>query len=297
MSQREWRELNSRRLTTLLILSFLSLPLGEPVYAQFDPDEIERVYQSKDYAKVEAIAHARLKIDPYDVRARYYLASVLLQQKRGGQALVQYEACVKCGGNSALAQMARKAILALKIDSKKANPQFFVRAEAVSKGASAAGATAKSSASGSASDNGTGPGAASGTASGAASDSGAGSGAPNTANSSDSSAPPDSSDSDVSPANREAIAVLRKDLADAIEVKRRRQSQDLELVGEEENQAILEAAATLSIQRDDMIEAVRVEAAAKRAKIYRLYKEEEESITKAYQARINALKHSYKKAQ
>lgn len=273
MSQREWRELNSRRLSrlslhckalfcasvvgtllvlsTLLILSFQSLPLGMPVYAQFDPDEIERVYQSKDYAKVEAIANARLKIDPYDVRARYYLASVLLQQKRGGQALVQYEACVKCGGSSTLAQMARKAILALKIDSKKANPQFFVRAKAVSK----------------------------------------------SANSSESSASPDSSDSDVSPANREAIALLRKDLADAIEVKRRRQSQDLELVGEEENQAILEAASTASIHRDDMIEAVRVEAAAKRAKVYRLYKEEEESITKAYQARINALKNSYKKAQ
>jgi hypothetical protein len=273
MSQREWRELNSKRLTsvslhckalfcasvvsTLLILSFQSLPLGMPVYAQFDPDEIERVYQSKDYAKVEAIANARLKIDPYDVRARYYLASVLLQQKRGGQALVQYEACVKCGGSSTLAQMARKAILALKIDSKKANPQFFVRAKAVSKSANSSESSASSA-------------------------------------SPDSS---DSSDSDVSPANREAIALLRKDLADAIEVKRRRQSQDLELVGEEENQAILEAASTASIHRDDMIEAVRVEAAAKRAKVYRLYKEEEESITKAYQARINALKNSYKKAQ
>ncbi len=245
----------SSLLLSLLLFLFLSLLLlPVPVCAQFDPDEIERVYQSQDYAKVEAIAQARLQIDPYDVRARYYLASALLKQKRGGQALEQYEACVKCGGNSTLAQMARKAILALKIDAKKANPQFFERAKALPKRVSAA----------------------SGRASGI--------------NSSD------SSDADLSPANQEAIATLRKDLADAIEVKRRRQSQDLELVGEEENQAILEAVATASIHRDDMIEAVRVEAAAKRAKVYRLYQEEEENIAKAYQSRINALKNSYKKS-
>lgn len=244
---------------------------SEPVYAQFDPEEIERVYQTKDYAKVEAIAQARLQIDPYDVRARYYLASVLLKQKRGGQALVQYQACVKCGGNSTLAQMARKAILALQIDAKRENPQFFERVKAVSKGAAGNGAAS-----------GTGPGA------GAASGTGAGT-AGATGNA-------DSLDSDDDPINREAIALLRKDLADAIEVKRRRQSQDLELVAEEENQAILEAATSLSLQPGEMIEAVRAESAAKRAKIYRLYKEEEDSITKAYQSRINALRQSHRKA-
>jgi hypothetical protein len=254
-------------LRSLLILSFLvlcSLLLllsPDPVCAQFDPDEIERVYQSKDYAKVEAIAQARLQIDPYDVRARYYLASVLLNQKRGGQALLQYEACVKCGGNSTLAQLARKAVLALKNDAKRANPLYFERAKIQPKGSlSSGGAT---------------------TAAGTK----IGSGVAGT------SEPADADD----PVNREAIASLRKDLADAIEVKRRRQSQDLELVAEEENQAVLEAAATLSVQRDQMIEAVRAESAAKRDKVYRLYKEEEDSITKAYQLRIDALRRSYKR--
>ena len=298
MSQRVWSELKSKGLNreslastsfgckslsrkmlvgavvaarALFILSSLLLFSLEPVCAQFDPDEIERVYQSKDYAKVEAIAQARLQIDPYDVRARYYLASVLLNQKRGGQALVQYEACVKCGGNSTLAQMARKAILALKIDEKKASPQYFERAKTLPKG----------------NISGTGTSAGAGTKTGTSNSSGvAGASEP---------AASDSAESD-DPVNREAIASLRKDLADAIEVKRRRQSQDLELVGEEETQAILEAAATLSVHRDEMIEAVRLEAAARRAKVYRLYKEEEDSITKAYQLRIDALRHSYKKA-
>ena len=260
--------LASKALLILSLLELGSLLLSlspEPVWAQFDPDEIERVYQSKDYAKVEAIAQARLQIDPYDVRARYYLATVLLNQKRGGQALVQYEACVKCGGNSTLAQLARKAVLALKNDAKRENPQYFERAKIQTKRSLSPGGTAVTA----------------GTKSGAKDASGVAA----------ISEPTDADD----PVNREAIASLRKDLADAIEVKRRRQSQDLELVAEEESQAVLEAAATLSVQRDQMIEAVRAEAAVKRDKVYRLYKEEEDSLTRAYQLRIDALRRSYKR--
>jgi hypothetical protein len=206
--------------------------LNDRAYAQFDPHEIERAYQAQDYAKVDAIAEARLQIDPYDVCARYYLASALLKRKKGGQALLQYEACAKCGGNSNLAQMARKAIVALRIDERKASPQFFERAKVAPKEATANGADAKTAGSGS----------------------GSGSGA-------------NSSEEDVDASTREAIALLRKDLADAIEVKRRRQSQDLELVAEEENQAIQEAIGSFSLHRDEIIEAARMEATAKRTKV------------------------------
>lgn len=263
MSQPVWNALINRKLYSVVIAATalaLVLPLfwTERAYAQFDPHEIERAYQAQDYAKVDAIAEARLQIDPYDVSARYYLASALLKRKRGGQALLQYEACAKCGGNSNLAQMARKAIVALRIDERKANPQFFERVKVVPKGAAANGADGKATGSGS------------------------GSGA-------------NSSEEDLDSSTREAIALLRKDLADAIEVKRRRQSQDLELVAEEENQAIQEAIGTLSLRRDEMIEAARLEATAKRAKVYRLYKEEEDNISKAYQSRIDALKNSHRK--
>lgn len=262
MNQRAWNaSTNSflfcriRQLGLLFGLALsLALTLAPRAYAQFDPDEIERVFQTNDYPKVEAIAQARLQIDPYDVRARYYLATVLLKQKRGGQALLQYEACVKCGGNSPLAQQARKAIDVLHSDAKRANPKYFVRARPAEK------APANLPSSTLASPN-----------------------APNTP------------DQDSDPATVEAIAQLRKDLNDSIEVKRRRQSQDLELVGEEEAQAMMEAATTLSIQRDELMEAVRVEAAAKRAKVYRLYKEEEDNITRAYTLRIEALRNSHKK--
>lgn len=247
----------SLTITLSLALSLalsLSLTLAPRAYAQFDPDEIERVFQTNDYPKVESIAQARLKIDPYDVRARYYLATVLLKQKRGGQALLQYEACVKCGGNSPLAQQARKAIDVLHNDAKRANPKYFVRAKAVEKGPANLSSNSSNT--------------------------------PNALN---------TADQDSDPATLEAIAQLRKDLNDSIEVKRRRQSQDLELVGEEEAQAMMEAATTLSIQRDELMEAVRVEAAAKRAKVYRLYKEEEDNITRAYTLRIEALRNSHKK--
>lgn len=268
MSQPVWNALINKKLYSIVIAATalaLVLPLfcNAPADAQFDPHEIERAYQAQDYAKVDAIAEARLQIDPYDVSARYYLASALLKRKRGGQALLQYEACAKCGGNSNLAQMARKAIVALKIDERKASPQFFERVKVVPKGAAANGADAKAT--------------------------GSGSGA-------NSSAGANSNEEDLDASTREAIALLRKDLADAIEVKRRRQSQDLELVAEEENQAIQEAIGTLSLHRDEMIEAARLDATAKRAKVYRLYKEEEDNISKAYQTRIDALKNSHKKA-
>ncbi len=258
MSQLVWNALINKKSYSIIIAATalaLVLPLfwNDRAYAQFDPHEIERAYQAQDYAKVDAIAEARLQIDPYDVSARYYLASALLKRKRGGQALLQYEACAKCGGNSNLAQMARKAIVALKIDERKANPQYFERVKVLPKGAAAKGADAK--------------------AIGA-----------------------NSSEEDLDAPTREAIALLRKDLADAIEVKRRRQSQDLELVAEEENQAIQEAIGTLSLHRDEIIEAARIEATAKRAKVYRLYKEEEDNISKAYQSRIDALKNSHRKA-
>ena len=260
MSQPVWNALINKKLHSMVIAATalaLVLPLfwNDRAFAQFDPHEIERAYQAQDYAKVDAIAEARLQIDPYDVSARYYLASALLKRKRGGQALLQYEACAKCGGNSNLAQMARKAIAALKIDERKANPQYFERVKVVPKGAAANGADGKATGS--------------------------------SAN---------SSEEDLDASTREAIALLRKDLADAIEVKRRRQSQDLELVAEEENQAIQEAIGTLSLHRDEMIEAARLDAIAKRAKVYRLYKEEEDNISKAYQSRIDALKNSHKKA-
>ncbi|MFA6209098.1 MAG: hypothetical protein WC714_06680 [Candidatus Obscuribacterales bacterium] len=248
-------------LTIALALTLtLALTLAPSAYAQFDPDEIERVFQTNDYPKVEAIAQARLQIDPYDVRARYYLATVLLKQKRGGQALLQYEACVKCGGNSPLAQQARKAIDVLHSDAKRANPKYFVRAKPVEKAPANLPSSTLAS--------------------------------PNTPNAPNA---PNSPDEDSDPATAEAIAQLRKDLNDSIEVKRRRQSQDLELVGEEEAQAMMEAATTLSIQRDELMESVRVEAAAKRAKVYRLYKEEEDNITRAYTLRIEALRNSHKK--
>ncbi len=264
MSQLVWNALINKKSYSIIIAATalaLVLPLfwNDRAYAQFDPHEIERAYQAQDYAKVDAIAEARLQIDPYDVSARYYLASALLKRKRGGQALLQYEACAKCGGNSNLAQMARKAIVALKIDERKANPQYFERVKVLPKGAAAKGADGK--------------------AIGSGANSGAG-----------------SSEEDLDAPTREAIALLRKDLADAIEVKRRRQSQDLELVAEEENQAIQEAIGTLSLHRDEMIEAARIEATAKRAKVYRLYKEEEDNISKAYQSRIDALKNSHRKA-
>lgn len=264
MSQPVWNALINKKLYSIVFAAAAALALALPLswndraYAQFDPHEIERAYQAQDYAKVDAIADARLQIDPYDVSARYYLASALLKRKRGGQALLQYEACAKCGGNSNLAQMARKAIAALKIDERKANPQFFERVKVVPKGAAANGADGKAT----------------------------GSSANSSAN---------SSEEDLDASTREAIALLRKDLADAIEVKRRRQSQDLELVAEEENQAIQEAIGTLSLHRDEMIEAARLDATAKRAKVYRLYKEEEDNISKAYQSRIDALKNSHKK--
>ena len=259
------------------LFCFLFLLFAESAWAQFDPSEIERAYQSKDYAKVETIAQARLLIDPYDVKARYYLASVLLQQKRGAQALVQYEACVKCGGSSPLAQMARKAIETLKIDAKKANPQYYVRKPLDKKGALAGPGSAGANGAknnGSAASNQTG------------SQSGNQAGNPD--------AIPDS-EIDTEPAVKEAVGQLRKDLADAIEVKRRRQSQDLELVAEEESQAIQEILGTLSLTRDEQIEAARADGVAKRAKVYRLYKEEEDSITRAYQLRIEALRNSHKK--
>ena len=266
MSQPVWNALIDKLShCAMLLVGFAGAVLllcPDSASAQFDPHEIERAYQAQDYAKVDAIAEARLQIDPYDVSARYYLASALLKRKRGGQALLQYEACAKCGGNSNLAQMARKAILALKIDEKKANPQFFERIKVAPKGTAASGAAASSGSS-------------------------AGSG---------SSANSSTSEEDLDSSTREAIALLRKDLADAIEVKRRRQSQDLELVAEEENQAIQEAIGTLSLHRDEMIEAARIEATAKRTKVYRLYKEEEDNISKAYQSRIDALKNSHKKA-
>lgn len=270
MSQPVWNALINKKLYSMMIAAtaislVLALFWNDRAYAQFDPHEIERAYQAQDYAKVDAIAEARLQIDPYDVSARYYLASALLKRKRGGQALLQYEACAKCGGNSNLAQMARKAIAALKIDERMANPQFFERVKVVPKGGAANGADAKAAGSGSG------------------------------ANSSpDSSA--NSSEEELDASTREAIALLRKDLADAIEVKRRRQSQDLELVAEEENQAIQEAIGTISLHRDEMIEAARLDATAKRAKVYRLYKEEEDNISKAYQSRIDALKNSHKKS-
>ena len=268
MSQPVWNALINRKLYSMVIaataLAF-ALPLfwNNRAYAQFDPHEIERAYQVQDYAKVDAIAEARLQIDPYDVSARYYLASALLKRKRGGQALLQYEACAKCGGNSNLAQMARKAIVALKIDERKANPQYFERVKVVPKGGAANGADGKTAGTGS---------------------------------STNSSSSANTSEEDLDASTREAIALLRKDLADAIEVKRRRQSQDLELVAEEENQAIQEAIGTVSLHRDEMIEAARLDATAKRAKVYRLYKEEEDNISKAYQLRIDALKNSHKKA-
>lgn len=262
MSQPVWNALINRKLYSMVIAAAalaLVLPLfwNDRAYAQFDPHEIERAYQAQDYPKVDAIAEARLQIDPYDVSARYYLASALLKRKRGGQALLQYEACAKCGGNSNLAQMARKAIAALKIDERKANPQYFERVKVVPKGGAANGADGKAAGSGSSAS---------------------------------------ISEEDLDASTREAIALLRKDLADAIEVKRRRQSQDLELVAEEENQAIQEAIGTLSLHRDEMIEAARLDATAKRAKVYRLYKEEEDNISKAYQSRIDALKNSHKKS-
>ncbi len=271
MSQTVWNALINKKLYSMMIAAtalalVLALFWNDRVYAQFDPHEIERAYQAQDYAKVDAIAEARLQIDPYDVSARYYLASALLKRKRGGQALLQYEACAKCGGTSNLAQMARKAILALKIDERKANPQFFERVKVTPKGSAANGADGK----------------AAGSGIGANSSAGA-------------NFSPNSSEEDLDASTREAIALLRKDLADAIEVKRRRQSQDLELVAEEENQAIQEAIGTLSLHRDEMIEAARIEATAKRAKVYRLYKEEEDNISKAYQSRIDALKNSHKK--
>ncbi len=261
MSQPVWNALINKKLYSMVIAATalaLVLPLfwNDRAYAQFDPHEIERAYQAQDYAKVDAIAEARLQIDPYDVSARYYLASALLKRKRGGQALLQYEACAKCGGNSNLAQMARKAIVALKIDERKANPQYFERVKVVPKGAAANGADGKAAGSGSSAN---------------------------------------TSEEDLDASTREAIALLRKDLADAIEVKRRRQSQDLELVAEEENQAIQDAIGTISLHRDEMIEAARLDATAKRAKVYRLYKEEEDNISKAYQSRIDALKNSHKK--
>jgi len=262
MSQPVWNALINKKMYSMVLAATalaLVLPLfwNDRAFAQFDPHEIERAYQAQDYAKVDAIAEARLQIDPYDVSARYYLASALLKRKRGGQALLQYEACAKCGGNSNLAQMARKAIAALKIDERKANPQYFERVKVVPKGGAANGADGKAAGSGSSASN---------------------------------------SEEDLDASTREAIALLRKDLADAIEVKRRRQSQDLELVAEEESQAIQEAIGTLSLHRDEMIEAARLDATAKRAKVYRLYKEEEDNISKAYQSRIDALKNSHKKS-
>ncbi|CAN5327296.1 hypothetical protein BH11CYA1_BH11CYA1_21380 [soil metagenome] len=259
---------------------FLSVVPAQSALAQFDPSEIERVYQSKDYAKVETIAQARLLIDPYDVRARYYLASVLLQQKRGAQALVQFEACAKCGGSSPLAQMARKAIETLKIDGKKENPQYYVRPKALTKKRSGLSSTLDSK-SGSTLDSKSG--LVLDSKSGSALDSKTGSVL--------------DSDSDLDPATKESVAHMRKDLADAIEVKRRRQALALEAVADEESLAIQEIMGTLSVTRDEQLEAARAEGATKRAKVYRLYKDEEDAITKAYQMRIDSLKNSRKKPE
>ncbi len=267
---------------------FLSVVPAQSALAQFDPSEIERVYQSKDYAKVETIAQARLLIDPYDVRARYYLASVLLQQKRGAQALVQFEACAKCGGSSPLAQMARKAIETLKIDGKKENPQYYVRPKALTKKRSGLSSTLDSK-SGSTLDSKSGlvldskSGLVLDSKSGSALDSKTGSVL--------------DSDSDLDPATKESVAHMRKDLADAIEVKRRRQALALEAVADEESLAIQEIMGTLSVTRDEQLEAARAEGATKRAKVYRLYKDEEDAITKAYQMRIDSLKNSRKKPE
>lgn len=101
-------------------LLFLSLFCWQAALADFDPTEIERVYKAKNYAEVVNIAKVRIAIDPYDVRARYFLAGALLHQKRPKEALIQYETCIKIGGETPLAMMSRQAIASI-----KKNPKAF----------------------------------------------------------------------------------------------------------------------------------------------------------------------------
>lgn len=81
--------------------------------ADFDPAELGRAYESKNYKEVEKLAAERLKRDAYDVRARYYLAGALLHLGRPSQAMLQYQACVKTGGQTELARQARQAIVGI----------------------------------------------------------------------------------------------------------------------------------------------------------------------------------------
>ncbi len=107
----------SGRTIFLVLLPLLWCPCA---LADFDPTEIERVYKARKYAEVEHIARVRMAIDPYDVRARYFLAGALLHQKRPQEALIQYEACIKLGGETPLAKMSRQAIASI-----KQNPKAF----------------------------------------------------------------------------------------------------------------------------------------------------------------------------
>ncbi len=127
-----------RTIFLILPLSLtMSLSWCPRAWADFDPTEIERVYKAKNYAEVEHIARVRMAIDPYDVRARYFLAGALLHQKRAQEALTQYEACIKLGGETPLAKMSRQAIVSIKQNPKafaspaKVVPKLVIPAAAV----------------------------------------------------------------------------------------------------------------------------------------------------------------------
>jgi hypothetical protein len=205
----------------------------------FDPAELERVYQSKNFKKVEELASARLVLDPYDVRARYFLAGALLHLGRPSQAMVQYQACVKTAGQTDLAQQSRKAIIVIEQGLKNGTIKSATSKDAISKSAIGNKPVKKS------------PGQI-------------------------------KHEEDI----EQRRTVLKKELEDAIAVKRLSQSAELERIGFDEQMAIEQAQFTSGQNfdlRERLTRAATAEALERREKVYKNFADQEVRLHEAYE--------------